>query len=469
MKFTKLLSLVLALAMCFALALPMAAAESGSIKIDNAVVGQTYTIYRIFDLESYSTETGAYAYKTNGKWSNFVNQSTIKGVYVNIDTAGYVTWVNGASAADFAKLAADYAKANVDSLGDDGSNLATDTTVEFTNLALGYYLVDTSLGTLCSLNTTTPNITIEEKNAKPENEKTVEEDSDSSWGAKNDAEIGQVINFKSTITAYEGAESYILHDTMSAGLTFDADSVTVTENGTAVSSTNYSVVTSTDDSCTFHVVFTQDYCNTLADNDKIVVSYSATVNANAVVGAAGNPNESKLSYGENSKFETTPSQTVTYVWDFTLFKYTGTEKTPLTGAKFKLYKGSGENIQYAVIASNKVTRWTGNINEATEIESGADGKYVVGGLDAKDTYYLVETVAPAGYNLLTEPKSFSIPELTGEATSTTIVVEVENKTGAILPETGSFGTFMFTLIGSVMVIGAGVLLITRKKMSIYED
>lgn len=215
----KFVSLLLALVMVMGLTVTVSAAQgtndnSGKITIDNAVVGQTYTIYQILTLESYDTDKGAYSYKVADGWSGFINGSDIKNTYVKVDgEEGYVTWVEGADAAAFAKLAQAYAKTN--NVVNKGTTEATDTTVEFADLNLGYYLVDSTLGTLCSLDTTEPEVTIKEKNAAPENEKTVEEDSTESYGKTNDADLGQTINFKSTITAQAGAENYVFHDRMS--------------------------------------------------------------------------------------------------------------------------------------------------------------------------------------------------------------------------------------------------------------
>ena len=108
---------------------------------------------------------------------------------------------------------------------------------------------------------------------------------------------------------------------MSAGLTFTAVTK-VTLNGTDVAAENYEVVTTglTDD-CTFEVRFTQAFCDTLKANDKIVISYTATLNENAVVGVEGNPNESKIEYGQSGKTTTTPpSTTTTYTWDLEVLK-----------------------------------------------------------------------------------------------------------------------------------------------------
>ncbi|MGM9557185.1 MAG: isopeptide-forming domain-containing fimbrial protein, partial [Oscillospiraceae bacterium] len=343
----KLASLLLALVMVFAMGVSVfAEGETGSITINDAVVGQTYTIYQILDLESYNASANAYAYKATTAWNTFINSAAIKGTYVEVDAQGYVTWKTGADAAAFAKAAQKYAKDN--SIANQGSVTAATTTVSFTGLDLGYYLVDTTLGTLCSLDTTNPDVTMEEKNEVPTNVKTVEEDSTGNYGEKNDADIGQTVNFKSTITAQAGAENYVFHDTMSAGLTYTGVT-SVTLNDANVDNTDnkaYTVVsTGLTDGCTFEVRFTQAFCDTLKANDQIVISYTATLNENAVIAGDGNPNTSKLSYGDSSKTDTNitpPSTTTTYTWDVDVFKYTmnGETEKALAGATFTLSKSA---------------------------------------------------------------------------------------------------------------------------------
>ena len=474
----KLDSILLALVMALALtATAFAEGETGSITINDAVVGQTYTIYQILDLESYNASANAYAYKATTAWNTFINRDDIKGTYVEVDAQGYVTWKGDADAAAFAKLAQKYAKDN--SITNQGSVTATSTTVSFTGLDLGYYLVDTTLGTLCSLDTTNPNVTMEEKNEVPTNVKTVEEDSTGNYGQKNDADIGQTVNFKSTITAQAGAENYVFHDTMSAGLTYTG--VTgITLNGTTVDASNYTVVTEgLTDGCTFEVRFTQAFCDTLKANDQIVISYTATLNENAVIAGEGNPNTSTLSYGNSGDEShtpsgtTPPSETVTYTWDVDVFKYTkdGETEKALADAKFTLSKNAdGSNPIALVSKGNNVYRVakTGETDTVTEITTDATGKFTIKGLDA-DTYYLTETAAPAGYNKLAGPVTIVIGENgvvngTTEAPQGVDEVKVLNQSGAELPSTGGIGTTIFYVLGGVLVVGAAVLLVTKKRM-----
>lgn len=480
----KILSLVLALVMVMGLAATaFAEGETGSITIKDAVVGQTYTIYQILDLESYNAEKKIYAYKANPAWEGWLRDTQT--AYVSFNAQGYVTWKDGADAGAFAKAAQKYAKDN--SITNQGNETANATTVSFTDLDLGYYLVDSTRGTLCSLDTTNPSVEMNEKNEAPINVKTVEEDSTGDYGEKNDADIGQTVNFKSVITAQPGAEKYVFHDIMSNGLTLNKasimiDNVAVTDSdGSDVAGDEYTVSYPSGekaDGCTFEIAFGQSYLNAITKATTITITYSATLNENAVIAGDGNLNTSRLSYGDSSNTQTTPdSQTKTYTWKLPIYKYhmNGENKTALPGAEFILYKGSEENRVYAQVAKGKLTGWTRTKAEATKLVSGDDGMIAVEGLDA-DIYYLEETKAPGGYNKLAGSVKVEISHTVSDEGAhmnhslkqdTTVVeeVKIENKSGTELPSTGGIGTTIFYVLGSILVLGAAVLLITKKRMS----
>lgn len=489
----KFASLLLALVLVFSLTVTAFADETnGTITIDNAVVGQIYSIYQILDLESYNKDNNAYSYKATSDWNEFINSAAIKGVYVNVNDEGYVTWLTTkndkgedvpADAAAFAKLAQKYAKDNSIAPSKDAVT-ATDTTVEFTGLDLGYYLLDSTLGTLCSLDTTNPNVTIREKNEVPTNVKTVEEDSTGVYGPKNDADIGQTVNFKSTVTIPDGSENLVFHDTMTAGLTLNKTEgaikvYTDEDMTTELAADNYTVTTAElTDECTFEVTFVPAYLDSLTETATVYVKYSATVNENAVIGGAGNPNTSKLSYGDstNTKF-TPPSTTITYTWEFDVLKYAnGDESKVLADAQFVLL--NEDKNQVATIVNGKLTGWA-DLPTATEgaevtwpantvLTTDANGKIEIDGLDA-DTYYLREVKAPAGYNKLPADTEVVIAPTASEdgktLTLAPVVAKVNNQSGTELPETGGMGTTIFYMVGSILLIGAVVLLITKKRMS----
>lgn len=467
---SSLLALVLLLALA---GTAVAAEDKGSITIDNAIVGKTYTIYRIFNLNSHNTDYSAINYTVSEKWKAFFAEGAPGRAYVDIDkTYGYVVWKTGASPANFAAEAMKFAADK--GIAYDGQAVAAPGTVKFDDLALGYYLVKSDLGALCSLDTTMPNVTIKEKNSESTVEKQVQEDSTGDYGDHNDADIGQTVNFRTTINVVDGdPKNYVLHDTMSAGLTFDPASVAVTiGERTLAKNTDYTLVTSgLTDGCTFEVQFKD---GVLKPNDVVEVAYSAEVNEYAVIGGTGNDNKTQLKYGEDKGTEW--DETHTYVWQFDVFKYAKKDKEeiPLAGAQFVLYKTVDKKNLYAQAANGKITGWTDDQKYATVFETPDNGKFVIAGLDA-DTYYLEETKAPDGYNRLKEPVNVVITAniASGKTVTATITynetatgtVRIENQTGVELPSTGGIGTTVFYVIGGLLMGVAVVLLVTRKKMS----
>ena len=477
----KILSLVLALVMVMGLAATAFAegggetTANGSITITNALGGETYHAYQILYLESYDAANNIYAYKANPAWETWLKTQK---KYVAVNPQGYVTWVKGADAADFAKAA----KGQLSGKTADGKVTPTaDGPATISNLKLGYYLVDSTVGALCELNTTNPNMTITDKNERPTIEKKVQEDSNESWGDVNDADIGQIVSFKSTISAKPGAQNYVVHDKMDAALKFDSV-ISITAGSkplTEGAEKDYTVVTTgLTDGCTFHIEFTQTYLDSITADTKIVINYTAKLTSDAVADT-GYVNETWLDYGDNQHTE--HDTTTTYTWKLPIYKYhkDGETKKALAGAEFILYKGSEEsNKEYAQVAKGKLTGWTTNKADATKLVSDVKGEIAVEGLDA-DTYYLEETKAPDGYNKLAGPVKVEISHTVidkGAHMSHTLKldttnvekVEIENKSGTELPSTGGIGTTIFYVLGSILVIGAVVLLIAKKRMSHTE-
>ena len=474
----KILSLVLALVMVMGLAATAFAEEGGetttkgSITIENALSGETYHAYQILYLESYNAEKNIYAYKANPAWEEWLKEKPQR-AYVSVDPQGYVTWVKDADPADFAKAA----KGQLSNKTPGGSVTATENgSATISDLELGYYLVDSTVGALCELNTTKPDVEITDKNTAPNIKKEVQEDSDEKWGDVNDADIGQDVNFKSTVSAKPGARKYVVHDKMDAALKFDGVTSITAGDTTLTEGTDYTVVTTglTDD-CTFHIAFTETYLNSITADTDIVINYTAKLTSDAVAGT-GYVNETWLDYGDNQHTER--DTTTTYTWKLPIYKYhkAGETKKPLAGAEFILYKGSEEsNRDYAQVTNGKLTGWTKVKTDAARLVSDDAGRIEVEGLDA-DTYYLEETKAPGGYNRLAGPVKVEIShDVSAEGTQmthtlkqdTTVVdkVEIENQSGTELPSTGGIGTTIFYVLGSILVIGAAVLLITKKRMS----
>ena len=454
----KLFSLALTLVMALSLAVPAMAAD---INVGNAVNGQTYKAYKLFDVTqsgenySYSLASTETALKTLLEEAGLAFRSSADG------SRYYVT--DGLdSTADAANLAA-YLNENVGSLGDpDGTAVAAEGAANITNLDAGYYFVTTSVGSLCILNTTGA-VDIAEKNEEPTVEKKVVTD-DTKVGT-NSVEIGDTVDYEIVVTIQPGAENYILHDEMSAGLTLKPETIEVagTEN------TNYELKTSgiTDD-CDFEISFHQDYLDTITTATKITITYSATVNANAQVGTDPNTNEAILNYGENNDVTTTPAKTETFTYDFAISKV-DSESQPLTGAEFSLYaqETGGDPIalvdngngNYRVATDEEIA--TADATTTTIVVNGG-GKATVSGLAGK-TYWLEETKAPDGYNMLENRQKVAFD------TNDLEDVTITNLAGDVLPATGGMGTTIFYALGGTLVVAAAVLLITKKRMHNVED
>ena len=474
--FKKLFAALLAAALVLAMAVPAFAetnAPKGSITISKTVKDETYTIYRMFKLDSYNAESNTYSYTVESDWEGFFKTGA-GGNYITLDGQNHPTWTaadenDSTTVAAFAKAALAWA---ADKKISGTKETATGDTVTFSNLDLGYYLVDSSLGALCGLNTTNPNATIKEKNEKPEIKKEVQT-STGDWGDKNNAKIGDTVEYKVEITVADGAQTYTVYDTMSTGLTFNSGSLKVTANDVV---TTDSTLTPTTNG--FTLVLPETYVSTLTKGTTIMVTYNATLNKDAVIDGDGNTNEVKLGYGNHQN--TVPSKVTTKSYQFDLVKVDGTANeggthTLLNGAEFKLYetKTSDTALRFVKNAdgSYRVALNTENGENVTDTIV-VNGKVHISGLD-KVNYWLDETRAPDGYNKLTERQEVKLSEGSQNATLETGAttwaegnggVVVENNAGTVLPGTGGMGTTLFYVIGGGLMVAAVVLLVTKKRM-----
>jgi len=490
------------------------AGGTGTITINNAIEGHTYTIYQVLQLESYDNTKKAYTYKIADGWEDFFDATKTEGkgaAYVTIndtkDSEGVVTWkdlgsdeANEAAAKTFAQLALKYANdknltGTAKTVADDGDEKKNenDKTVEFTGLNLGYYLVDSSVGALCHLRTTKPNATLTEKNSVPTVSKEVKREKEN-YAESNTASIGDTLYFKTTINVTAGAENYILYDKMDAGLTFDGlSSIEVYLNGETedkkVDSTDYVATECSGDeatTCTFKIDFTDNFEKDLESGDTIYVTYTAKVNENAVIKDTStddkNENETYLKYGDGT--ETTHDKTTTYVYKFDLVK-TDVTNILLKGAEFKLYDSQTNGNEIKVVDNGDGTYRLAFGEEKGTTIVVTDGKVTIKGL-GKGVYWLEETKAPNGFNKLTSRIKVEIIDANLDATISTEEETIKNEntgedvqgfkyesggihvinyTGKEMPETGGMGTILFITIGSIMVLGFGVLLVTKLRMS----
>ena len=516
----KLASLLLALLMVFSLA---AAASAATVTNQTS---HSYAAYRIFS----GTQAENSVPLGDVKWGDGVSGdallTALKGdsrfnvgtdhanIFASCTTALDVAEVLSAypDKSDVAKAFANVAARHLTTVTATIADNAT--SVE---LPAGYYLlVDTSTPgqddarNTALLQMTNRDITIEGKYSVPSVDKSVQ-DTDGSWGESADWEIGSDVPFRlegTLPTNYEDYEAYkyVFHDTLSAGLqlngNFDETDPTKVLSGVTVQ------VGDTNIGSNFTITYTDHQltvaCNNLkaipglTKDSQIVVEYTAELLSTAVIGGAGNKNEVYLEYandpnatGDGTTSNTKKDEVLVFTYELDVTKVDGKDgTTALANAEFVLL--SSDKTKAARISNGKLVEWV-TVSDGTKLTSGGDGKFVIAGLDAGG-YYLRETKAPAGYNLLgndigititaTLDKSENSPSLTalkirvqngpdataternGDVTTGIVSTVVENVAGAQLPLTGGIGTTVFYIAGSVLVLTAAVLSVTRKRRKI---
>lgn len=451
----KLTCVMVALVLMLALCVTAFAVETGSITVDNPKEGVTYTAYKIFDVV-YDTGKNAYSYtialNPKSPWYDVV--ATYDGVTLTPAATGDVSIVtknDNFSAAEFSNLL----RTNI--TGKSGSELkaADGNKATASGLDLGYYLVVGANEALANLTTTNPDVIIHDKNDVPFDK--VDD--------KESVEIGEVVNYTITgkVPDTTGFTKYIysITDKMSEGLTFNKD-VTVEVGGVPLASDKYELSyteSGVDFLLTIKVMDIQDKVT-----QPIVVKYTATVNEKAI--AKISENDAKLVYSNDptdskKHGELTDKETV-YSAKIVIDKYDANvadKSKKLIDAEFVLKNSEGKFYKYDTSADKVV--WVDTLEAADVFVTNFNGVAEVRGL--KDgTYTLIETKAPAGYNLLSKAIEVVIAGSNSDATTLTYKVDVGNSTGSLLPGTGGIGTRIFYIAGAALLLGAVVVLLVKK-------
>ena len=323
----KIFALTLALMLVFSLALTANAAD---LTIEKALKGATYNMYQMATVEQNET-TGSILYYTTDAWKDFWN--TDGATWFHCDEDGLVTIKDGVTEGQMpaaAKAAQAYAAKNKATINAEANATAGNVENPTVTIATGtgYYLMTSDKGSLCTLATITNDTTIKEKNAAlPKVNKTVDD---------TEVAIGDTVTFTLDITTGENHKNemnYIIHDTMSAGLTLDVESIVVKHGEeTLTKETDYTVNTDCEDDCTFEIIFKETL--TTAANETITVTYDAIVTKEIGEDATN-----------TAKIEDSTSTVTVTTTEFTLNKTDGTN--PLAGAEFELYyaitTGEGES------------------------------------------------------------------------------------------------------------------------------
>lgn len=500
------------------------AADNATLTVsttDAKFAGKTVNAYKMFSA-TVSGDGKAVSYTLTDEWKPFFKDSTASGLTdvtdanVNDKANGYVSKLTGNALVAFATKASNWAQAKTNNI----KAAATATvstgatngnyTATFNGLDYGYYVVAVPGATLANasgqyatlVSVDRTNVTANIKGDLPTVDKKVQVDG--TGKDATDAKIGDSLTFTltSTIPDMSAYDTYTFNfkDTLSKGLTFERVT-SVTVDGVAAPltvGTDYTVTTPTASNNTLTVAM-NDFKNKQQANagKKITVTYTATLNENAVVGGAGNTNSATIQYSNdpstNGTGESEPSKVRVFTYGFTVDKYTGDQYTDaatrLAGAEFTLALKNGTAISFVqVAAGNETTNAVyrvakaGETGTTTTITTPANGKVDFRGLKNGE-YTLTETKAPAGYNKLASAIGVKVNGQNNgtDTTNATVtitynndngndynqtasngVIPVQNKSGAILPGTGGMGTIAFTVIG-VLVIALGVAWTLKRK------
>lgn len=507
------------------------AADGATLTVSTAdakFVGKTVNAYKMFSATVGGEGANkAVSYTLTDTWKPFFMDSTASGLNgatdanVNDKANEYVSELAGDNLVAFATKASNWAQTQAKNITADKTATVSagatngNYTATFTGLDYGYYVVavpgatlaNTSgqYATLVSVDSTNVNANI--KGSLPTVDKKVQVNGNGADTA--DAKIGDTLTFTltSTIPDMSAYDTYTFNfkDTLSKGLTYgDITSVTVEGvDAPLVKDTDYTVTaTPAAAGNTLLTVGMTDFKNKQQTNagKKITVTYTATLNENAVVGGAGNVNSATIQYSNDPSStgtgESEPDKVRVFTYGFTVDKYTGDNyndaATRLAGAEFTLTaKGDTSAIKFVQVnagsatedAVYRVAKAGETAGTTTTITTPANGKVVFQGLKNGE-YTLTETKAPAGYNKLASAIGVKVNgsndgtdttnatvnitynndnnDTTYDQTASNGVIPVQNKSGAILPGTGGMGTIAFTVIG-VLVIALGVAWTLKRK------
>ncbi len=466
----KLISLVLALALVVVSFAVAFAADDLTITIKDTNVGQVYKIYKIFDA---TVAAGRQAGAEGISYKLPSGKSLADNAWFTVDAGGNVVVKEGVTF-DENVLKSDAFKTWAVGFGTEltAKEVTGDgNDKEITGLSDGYYFITTTTGTLVTVTSIAPAADVQDKNPGTEIDKSITGVADGSVTTEKDkaiAQVGTVVNYKSEIPIANGAVNYKFEDTMSHGLTLgDTVTVSLSDGTTTSAATGYGTLTAanqTDDTkADISIVFDNAWLKANVGKT-IVIEYTGTVNNTAVIADAANPNTAKIEWGNTENPLTDDDTTEVYSAKVTVKKVDGSNKA-LEGAGFVL---KNSDNKYYKNTDGSVS-WGDSENDATEIfpvkasEDATEAAASFTGL-ADGTYTLVEKTVPNGYNKAADtPVVIKGAETSNFEADLAVEATVTNNSGTELPSTGGIGTTIFYIVGGLLLVGAAIILVARRK------
>lgn len=466
MTMKKILALTLALMMILVSCAVAFAADDLTITIEKTNEGQTYKIYKIFDAIVAEGRTAG----GDGISYQLMEGKTLEdNDWFQVDAAGNVTAKDGI---DGDSLKTDAFKTWATSYGTELTEkqvTGNGSDQIITGLSDGYYFITTTTGTLVTVTSVGPAVTVQDKNPPTTVDKSITGVADGSVTDKEKAlaQVGTVVHYDARIPIANGAVNYSFKDDMSAGLTNNEDvAVYLVEKDAAVAdgaedlkAVCGTITYPTTGDYEIVIVFDNAWLKANIGKD-IVIVYSATVNSNAVIADASNPNTARIEWGDTNHPLTNEDEVEVYSAKISVQKYEGAKANgkALEGAGFKLKNSAGK---YYKLDDGAVT-WVDSEDDGDEHFSAATGTVPAFTGLANGTYTLVESTVPVGFNKAAD-QNITIAANDYTAANLSQLAEVENNSGAELPSTGGIGTTIFYVIGGLLVLGAAIILISRRK------
>lgn len=454
--------------------------ENKTITVSNVPNGDILSAYKIMDV-FYNETSNALYYEFTSDFKAYLASTS---EYRNLTPADYSKLTSGSvtsgsieTTSTLDPLASGYA-GYVREHNINGTDLTTSSTNRYANLPIGSYLIiPKSTSKIYAV--MVGNLSLSEENG--------------AWIANNQtivAKVGEpgvvtktIAGNKETDSTYIGREftysivgtvpkyptsatnkKYMITDVMSSGLTFSGitnmtfqDGTTrlnVNANGNVLDSANNVVASVVVNNNTITIDFNLDYVK----STQITITYKAKLNESAIVGGNGNDNSAKLTYANDpygdSTYETENTTTKMYTYGIEILKYSGADRSATL-----------ENAIFDVFSDASLTNKIGTITTNTQ------GLGTLKGI-AAGTYYLKETKAPSGHTLLGDVVTIDVASGNGvESTTNTgyYYLEISNNKNMFLPFTGGMGTYVYTIIGLLVIIIAVIIFVIYRKRNENKD